>query len=270
MEGAPAADVEFFGRHLGPILHRRIGELEESAAESGGSLRSIRHMPDLHARQTIKAVIRRAVQLDHLQPLLDKVDERHEQLAIEPVLVEVTRWPVGRGDHRHTLVQQRREQPREDHGVGRVVDHHLVEAEQPRLGGDALRDRWDRIAPALLADAADALVHVEHEGMEVDAALRFGGDVVEGEVHQHGLAAPHPAPQVDAAHGLRIAPQQLAQQPAASGGELARQAVKCFRRPPLVGVGTKLAGTQQLLIRIKDGRHAARLAAGQRPCQALD
>ena len=87
----PAADVEFLGRHLGAVLDRIVGQLEEGVAERRGRLRAVGDVPHLDAGQAVEPVVGRPVDRDHLHPLPDQVDERQEQLAVEPVLVEVAR-----------------------------------------------------------------------------------------------------------------------------------------------------------------------------------
>ena len=54
----------------------------------------------------------------------------------------------------------------------------------------------DRLPPS--PARAQPLMHLEHEFVEMDAALGLVGDRLEGEVHQHRFAAPDPAPQIDA------------------------------------------------------------------------
>jgi hypothetical protein len=94
---------------------------------------------------------------------------------------------------------QRGEQPAHDHGVGAVVHDHLVEAQHARFLPDRGGDRQDRIAAFLLALLTQARVHVEHEFVEVRAALGGDGKVVVEQVHQHGLAARRPTCTIRAA-----------------------------------------------------------------------
>ena len=57
MEGAPAANIQLFGRNVGAVLRRIVGQLEEGAAERGRGLGAIGHMPDLHARQPVEELL---------------------------------------------------------------------------------------------------------------------------------------------------------------------------------------------------------------------
>ena len=163
-------------------------------------------------------------------------------LAVEPVPVEVARQAVGGRHHRYAFFEHRRKQARQDHGVGRVGHLHLVEAEQPRLLADGLRHRRDGITLLALARGAQAPVDVEHEGMEMDPALRLHRNMVEGEVHQHRLAAPHPAPEIDPARGLGPAPEQSPKQPGPAIGQFTGQPVERSNRALLVGIGLQLSG----------------------------
>jgi hypothetical protein len=80
-------------------------------------------------------------------------------------------------------------------------------------------------------------VRFEHEGMEMDPALWLDRDMLEGEVHQHGLATADAAPKVDAPQAIVPIVEQLAEQSAVFGIELSRQPVERYDRPLLRGVG---------------------------------
>jgi hypothetical protein len=177
-------------------------------------------MPGADTAHPLQPVIGGAVERQHVQPAFDQRDERQEVLAVQPVLVQFRRRAVGCGHHGNAMVHdQRGEQPAHDHGVGTVVHDHLVEAQHARFLPDRGGDRQDRIAAFLLALLTQARVHVEHEFVEVRAALGGDGKVVVEQVHQHGLAAPHAAPHVQSARlVLRLAAQQLAEKAGRGAG----------------------------------------------------
>ncbi len=98
-EQRPAAgDGDGLGRHAGAVLDREVGQAEESLRQRLRRRRPVRHVPGRRAAEPVEAVVDRAVERHHLQPRLDQVDERQEQRAVEPVLVEVGGRPVGCGD----------------------------------------------------------------------------------------------------------------------------------------------------------------------------
>ena len=82
-----------------------------------------------------------------------------------------------------------REQPAQDHRVGDVGDVELIEAKQRCGPGDRSATTGTTIAFVLLSRSRDELVHLDHEFMEMDAALRLERYEVEEQVHQHRLAA---------------------------------------------------------------------------------
>jgi hypothetical protein len=88
-------------------------------------------------------------------------------------------------------------------------------ASAPRsaAGGD-FRDRLGRAGAAF---AFDAGVHVEHEGVEMHAALVRDRRRGEKQVHQHRLAAPDRTPQIEAARRFLgpLAESEAGQQSAA-------------------------------------------------------
>ncbi len=129
-------------------------------------------------------MVARPRHLDHPHLLLQEGDERHEELAVQPALVKVVRRAVGGGHQHHPPLEQRLEQPAQDHGVGRIGHLQLVEAQQARLGGDQAGDRPDRVVAAVgpeprlalggapPAPGVDQAVDLGHEGVEVLAPLR--------------------------------------------------------------------------------------------------
>ena len=154
-----------------------------------------RHVPDRQAGELFQTKIGARIEPHHVHVLFQHVDERHEQRAVQAVLVEILRRHV-RGRHHHdAALEQLREQPSEDHGVGDVGDVEFVEAEQPSLLGKLVGDVPDRILACVLAEfhflaeGVDALVHVEHEFVKMRAALARDRARLEEKIHQHGLAA---------------------------------------------------------------------------------
>src|SRR3546814_3721394 len=91
---------------------------------------------DLEIGEPRLPVIGVAVELQDVEPLLQKFDEGEEAIALQPAFIELVGRPVGGGDHYHPALEQRLEQPAEQHGVGDVGDLELVEAQQPGVGGD--------------------------------------------------------------------------------------------------------------------------------------
>src|SRR6202012_5469896 len=72
----------------------------------------------------------------------------------------------------------------------------FIETKQPRLLEDRRRGERDHVtigdlaARNALAKAIDALMHLGHEFMKMGAPLMLDPAVLEKQVHQHGLATP--------------------------------------------------------------------------------
>ena len=144
---------------------------------------------------------------------LDQLDEGHEQLAVEAVLVELAGMHVGGRHHDHPGLEQCLEQAPEDHGIGDVRDVHLVEAQEPGIGGDRPRHVRDGVVLNRSARHREALRHVRHEGVEMGAApAGKGGGLVE-QVHQHGLAAADGAVDVKPLRRFGVGTRQEASEP---------------------------------------------------------
>ena len=154
----------------------------------------------------------------------EHVDERQEEAAVEAVAVEVLRRRVRGGDQHQAALEERGEEPRQDHRVGDVGDLKLVEAEEPRARGDFRRDRRDRVArlPGG-AESVNAVLHLAHEFVEMDAppgARRQREELV----HQHGLAAADLA--VDVEPFDRRGPRARRGAPASPGGRTSRRSAR--------------------------------------------
>jgi hypothetical protein len=76
-------------------------------------------------------------------------------------------------------------------------------------------DLLDRIAFLARARVLQPRVGLEHEGVEMHPPLGLDPDMLEREVHQHRLAAPDPAPQIDARR-TRLALAEQAEDTAAA------------------------------------------------------
>ena len=161
-------------------------------------------------------------------------------LAVEAVLVEIRRRAVRGGDDRHAGIEQRGHQPREDHRVGAVGDHHLVEREQAGLVGDRGGDGDDRVADFLAAFGGDPRVDLHHELAEMHAAFLLDGHVGEEQVHQHRLAAADPAPEVDAA-GVWFLGEAGEEAGGFGGGEFGGEGVEAGSGGGLFRVGAEFA-----------------------------
>ena len=184
-------------------------------------------------------------------------------LAVEAVLVEIDRRAVGGGHHRYALLEQVREQPRQDHRIGAVGHHHLVKGEQPRFLGQRTGKARDRIALLLGAFDGEALVHLQHEFGKMHAP--FPADIEAGveQVHQHRFAAPDPAPQIKATGWRGLAAQRSPQGGTTLGCCLQRRGE--IRQPPrrrrLFRIGLELARREQRIIALEDVGHLSPLGA---------
>ena len=99
------------------------------------------------------------------------------------------------------------------------------------------------LAPGnLLAISIDALMHVGHELVEMRAALVFDRACLEEQVHQHGLATPDFAMDIEAARRPTVlVREQPAEQPLLAGRLVADKPLleicKGFRDLGLGGIG---------------------------------
>ena len=193
-----------------------------------GVCRSIgRHIPHREACEFFQPEIGARIEPHHVHVFFEQLDERHEQCAVQAVLIKIVRRNVRGGDDHDAEVEQLREQPAEDHGIGNIGDMEFVEAKQPRLVEQLLGDKPNRIFAVvlaelhLLAQRENALVHVEHEFVKMSAALARHRACFEEQIHQHRLAAADVAVDVEALDRRLLA---VAEQPA-ERRRFARQAM---------------------------------------------
>ena len=166
--------------------------------EPGFAIGTRQDVPDRRLGEAFKSVVAFRRQLEDFALCLDHLDEGQEELAVEPILVEIVRMAVRGRDDGDAVLEQVLEQAPEDHGIGNLGDLELVEAEQFRLGRDQFRHWRDRVAAGTFhpvsGSAALTLVHFPpgvhlvmhpaHEFVEVDALGCNGGQFME-QVHQH-------------------------------------------------------------------------------------
>ena len=62
-------------------------------------------------------------------------DERHEQSAVEPILVKLVRRYIRGRDDNDVAFKQPREKATEDHRIRNIGDVEFVEAQELSLGG---------------------------------------------------------------------------------------------------------------------------------------
>ena len=142
---------------------------------------------------------------------LDELDRGQEPLALQPVRVKLRRLDVRRGHQGHAALEQRGEEPAEDHRVGDVGDVELVEAQHPRLSGEPVRDDAQRVLA--LGQRVQLPVHALHEAVEMHSQLRVETRGVDEQIDEMGLAAPDTAPYVETAHGFAVGAPETSPKP---------------------------------------------------------
>jgi len=136
------------------------------------------------------------------------------------VLVELVRCLVrGRHDHHFGLEKCREEAP-EDHRIGDVVDLKFVEAQECGLRGDVGGDLVDGLLGPGAALPFDAVMHFEHEGMEMDPPLCGFGTAAKNRSISIDLPRPDRAAEIQPYGDMSVAVlgEAEARQPAAQSG----------------------------------------------------
>ena len=130
---------------------------------------------------------------------------------MQPVFIEIIRMPVRGRQHRNTAVKKRREQPRQNHGIGNIAHFHFIETEHLPARRQQLCRGFDRVIITGLACRMDAVLCQHHKIMKMQPpdgrccrVMRQAGDE---HIHQHGFAATHTTIDIKAGHWLGWAQQ---------------------------------------------------------------
>ena len=263
-EGGPVdgqSDVDLAPLHGDPVAPGlgAVGQAGETALQGPVRLRARGGQVDVHGPEGVQAVVDRAVQFQNLQLLLQEPYDGQKAFALEPALVQVTGGAVGRGHNHHAGLEQGFEQTPQDHGVGDGGHVELVEAQQPRpvdddlgKGGQGIGDLRRPAGLDRLPEAVHPVVHFEHEGVEVDVLFRLDRRAREEHIHEHGLAAPGAAEQIEPLGSLLLAAAKRQPRLPATGPQVRRvagqrsvQVLQLLRRQFLGHVGLDLPAGQQ-------------------------
>ncbi|MNI48162.1 hypothetical protein D3C73_1027160 [compost metagenome] len=102
---------------------------------------------------------------------------------------------VGGDQQQDPALEQRLEQPRDQHRIADVVDVKLVETQHPAIAQQLIQRGRQRIR--LLAMAEHALVQAGEKTVEVQALLLGKGDRLEKTVEQPAFATPDSSVEVE-------------------------------------------------------------------------
>jgi len=131
-------------------------------------------------------------------------DSRQEARTLQAIAVKAGGWHVG-GEHQGSAgIDQRTEQPAEQHRIGDIVDMQFVEAQHLRFAsqvrGYLLQRLW------CFTECSQSCVHFLHESVEVDTTRPHWRQSAMKQVHQERLAAAYTAVEVQAGRGPRLRP----------------------------------------------------------------
>ncbi len=204
---APRGDLARLDVQHRVVVARVGGQASEGVVHGGIGLGAERAVVELHLLQRAAAVVGAMVDVDDLHARVQQLDGGQDAVAVQAAGVEVVRLEVAGGDEAHAVVEQRQQQPVQDHGVGDVGDVELVEADQLELARHALAQLVQRVDGAL--QGGQLAVHLAHELVKVQPRLAADRHGVVEAVHQKALAAADAAVHVDALGNGRVADELL-------------------------------------------------------------
>ncbi len=175
-------------------------------------------MPHRHVDELFETEISPRFEPHDVQALVDEIDERQEQGAVETFVVKLRRHDVGGRHHHDAALQQAGEQASQNHCVSDIGNVKFVETQDPRLGGKVVGCETDWVAFRYFTEfqpvaiGPEALVNIEHERVKVHPSFALHRACGEKKVHQHRLDAAHLAPNVEP-FKLRFGRFALSEQP---------------------------------------------------------
>ncbi|MNV65253.1 hypothetical protein D3C71_1579420 [compost metagenome] len=191
------------------FIHLRIG------------LRPQRRVIELHLFERASTVIGAVVHVDDFKPFVQQRNGRQDAVAVQTIRIQIVRFEIGGGDKTHTILEQRRQQAVQDHGVRDICDMKLVKADEFVALGNARTEHIQRVYRTL--QTSEFAVHLAHELVKVQAHLALEGNRVEKAVHQKAFTPPHPTVHVHTPRNIRAVDQLLE-----------RIGASCFVRSPVI------------------------------------
>jgi len=249
-------------------LRMVLGERGEQRRQARAGVGRARRQVDARLRELAQPVVGSAGDVGHVEVALEQLDGRQEALPLQAVLVQLSRGHVRSRHQRDAAPEQALEQPPEDHGVGDVRYIQLIEAQQARSARQRLRDVLER--GALLPDLRQLRVHLVHEAVKVQAPRVRKRQGLEEQVHQPGLAATHPAPQVQARERRtrRSEPGEPARQAragcAALRNQTSPQIIELRDHRQLCGIAVQVTFIELQAVQLQHARSPGRGRRGSR------
>lgn len=134
--------------------------------------------------ERLRSIVNPIVQRNHIAVRLEYANEGNEIASLQTILVQIVWTAITRGDHHDSLIKEMRKQSLQYHRISNVRDLELVKANQPSVLDDLLGNRFSRIERIWLIISTvhlhlslllvvDLLVHLRHEGIEVNPSFAF-------------------------------------------------------------------------------------------------
>ena len=108
--------------------------------------------------------------------LMDHIDERQEQVPLQPIEIQVIWWPIRGNEHHNSILQEALKESFQDHGISNVKHLELVDEEECQVLDKSVAcdlDGFTGLASEFHVELVFQLVHQKHEFLVVEALLAF-------------------------------------------------------------------------------------------------
>lgn len=138
--------------------------------------------------------------------LMDHIDERQEQVPLQPIEIQVFWRPIRSNKHHNSVLHETLKQPFQDHGISDVQHLELIDEEERQVLDKSVAcdlDRLARFASEFHVELVLHLVHQKHEFLVVKALLAFADvEALVEEFNHVGLARARFSVEVHRADGV--------------------------------------------------------------------
>mmetsp|Transcript_877 Transcript_877/g.2037 ORF Transcript_877/g.2037 Transcript_877/m.2037 type:complete len:275 (+) Transcript_877:1582-2406(+) len=136
--------------------------------------------------------------------LLDVLDKRNKEVALDAVLVKIIRCTVAGSNHDHATIKKCVKESADNHGISNISDLELVKAEHPSFLVKCIHAPLHHLITleSSLLQRVKHSVHLQHKLMKMDAPLAYNRQRIIQQMHRVCLAASGSSVQVQSLGSL--------------------------------------------------------------------
>jgi hypothetical protein len=149
------------------------------------------------------SIIHTGLKLVYYAVSMQQIDEGTKVAPIDPTLVQITWWSIGRGHHHNASFPKNFKELFEDQGIGDIGHLEFIQTQQCHLLGQLVGHSINGIVfPGNVHgkvaaaggqvdpfEGVNSRVHILQEGMKMNPPLSLDGSLLEKGIHEHALSS---------------------------------------------------------------------------------